>query len=129
MAHSRTRRDRSAHHGVASTSAEIIREYVRLIAAEYRLFQTEVGEKIRQIGVGMALTVAATVLLIMAIVLLVVVAISALVDYGFGLTAATLTVFQPRSCHRTRLRMARTSPAAATQSGSQKNYRTGSERF
>ena len=93
MAYSRTRRDSSPHHGVAATTVDIIKEYVGLLATEFRLFKTELSEKIGQIGLGVALTVAGTVLLIMAIVLLVVVAISALVDAGLGLTVATLSVF------------------------------------
>ena len=93
MAYSRTRRDDPAHHGVATTTVEIIKEYVGLLVTEFRLLKAELSEKVGQIGLGVALAIAGTALLIVAIALLVVVAISALVDAGLGLTVATLSVF------------------------------------
>jgi uncharacterized membrane protein YqjE len=92
MAQARTRRD-DASQGVASTTVDIVKEYVRLVVTEFRLFRAELGEKISQIGLGIAFSAAGLVLLIMAVVLLFVAAISALMDFGLSLTAATLLVF------------------------------------
>src|SRR5215216_7152533 len=92
MAHERSRHD-PPRNGVSSTAVEILKAYVRLIVTEGRLLRTELGEKIGVIGLGVALTAGGGVLLITAVVLLFVAAISALVDYGFSLTIATLIVF------------------------------------
>lgn len=92
MAHARTRQD-LPRRGVGSTAIEIFRTSVRLIATEARMLRSELAEKIGLIGLGIALTVVGGVLLIMAVVLLFVAAISALVNYGFSLTVATLIVF------------------------------------
>ena len=92
MAHERSRHD-PPRNGLSSTAVEILKAYVRLIVTEGRLLRTELGEKIGLIGLGVALTAGGGVLLITAVVLLFVAAISALVDYGFGLTVATLIVF------------------------------------
>ncbi len=60
---------------------------------EFRLLRAELGEKIGLIGLGVGLVAGGAVLLIAAVVLLFVAGISALVNYGFGLTAAILIVF------------------------------------
>ena len=92
MARSGVNRD-SSQQGVAAITLGIFREVVRLVSTEFRLLRTELGEKIGAIGLGLGLTVGGAVLLILAVVLLFVAAISALMDQGLGLTAATLIVF------------------------------------
>ena len=93
MAQARTRHDKLPQHGVASTATQIFKQCIRLIVTEGRLLRTELGEKIGVIGLGVVLTAGGGMLLITAVVLLFVAAISALVDYGFSLTIATLIVF------------------------------------
>jgi uncharacterized membrane protein YqjE len=79
--------------GVATTALGIFKEALRLVGTEFRLLRAEMGEKISIIGIGVGLAVGGGVLLIMAVVLLFVAAISALMDQGLGLTAATLIIF------------------------------------
>jgi uncharacterized membrane protein YqjE len=92
MARAKGYRD-AAPQGVAATTVGIFREVVRLIGTEFRLLRAEIGEKIGVIGWGVGLAAGGAVLLIMGVVLLFVAAISALMDQGLGLTAATLIVF------------------------------------
>jgi uncharacterized membrane protein YqjE len=93
MARARSRQDVTPHGGVAGTAFDIFKEFLRLVATEFRLLRAELGEKIGLIGLGVGLVAGGAVLLIAAVVLLFVAGISALVDYGFGLTAAILIVF------------------------------------
>jgi uncharacterized membrane protein YqjE len=93
MARARSRQDVTPHGGVAGTAFDIFKELLRLVATEFRLLRAELGEKIGLIGLGVGLAAGGAVLLIAAVVLLFVAGISALVDYGFGLTAAILIVF------------------------------------
>jgi hypothetical protein len=92
MARARSYRD-AAPPGVATTTLDIFREFVRLVGSEFRLLRAELGEKIGVIGFGVGLAAVGAVLVVMAGVLLFVAAITALMDLGFGLTAATLIVF------------------------------------
>ena len=78
---------------LVSTAWRIVQEVLRLVSSEFRLFRAELKEKISVIGIGLAFGITGTLLLIVAVVLLLVAAISALVDQGFGLTAATLMIF------------------------------------
>jgi uncharacterized membrane protein YqjE len=78
---------------VATTALDIVKEYARLVVTEFRLLRTELAEKIGQIGLGLAFALIGLVLFIMAVVLLFVAAISAIISYGFSLTAASLIVF------------------------------------
>jgi uncharacterized membrane protein YqjE len=92
MAQARIRRD-GPSQGVASTAVAITKEYVRLVVTEFRLLRRELGQKIGQVGLGVALTAGGAVLLMMALVLLFVAMLSALTDFGVSLTGATLTAF------------------------------------
>jgi uncharacterized membrane protein YqjE len=92
MARAKTYRD-GAPPGVAATAVGIFRDILRLVGTEFRLLRTEVGEKIGLIGWGLGFTAGGAVLLIVSVVLLFVAAISALMDQGLGMTAATLIVF------------------------------------
>ena len=78
--------------GVASTALNIFKEFVRLIATEFNLLRAELSEKTGVIGLGLGLAAGGALLLMTAIVLLFVAIISALVEHGFSLTAATLIV-------------------------------------
>jgi uncharacterized membrane protein YqjE len=93
MARARSSQDVTSQGGVAGTAFDIFKEFLRLVATHFRLLRAELGEKIGLIGLGLGLAVGGAVLLIAAVVLLFVAGISALVDYGFGLTAAILIVF------------------------------------
>jgi uncharacterized membrane protein YqjE len=92
MARARSYRD-AAPPGVAATALGILKEAARLLGTEARLLRAEMGEKISVIGLGVGLAIGGVVLLVMAVVLLFVTVISALMDQGFGLTAAALIVF------------------------------------
>jgi uncharacterized membrane protein YqjE len=78
---------------VAGTAFDIFKEFLRLIATEFRLLRTELGEKVGVIGLGVGLAAGGALLLIAAVVLLFVAVIAALIEHGFGLTVATLIVF------------------------------------
>jgi uncharacterized membrane protein YqjE len=93
MARARASRRGTSEQGVAWTAIDIVKEYARLVVTEFRLLRAELGEKIGQIGIGVAFTAGGVVLLIMAVVLLFVAAISALIDFGLSLTVAALIVF------------------------------------
>jgi len=93
MTQARARHNGPSRLGVASTAAQIFKHSIRLMVTEARLLRTELGEKIGIIGLGVGLAAGGGVLLITAVVLLFVAAISALVEYGFSLTIATLIVF------------------------------------
>lgn len=93
MVRARNRQDVTSQGGVAGTAFGIFREFLRLIATEFRLLRAELGEKAGIIGLGIGLAAGGALLLIAAVVLLFVAVIGALIEYGFGLTAATLIVF------------------------------------
>jgi uncharacterized membrane protein YqjE len=78
---------------VAGTAFDIFKEFLRLVATEFRLLRAELGEKAGIIGLGIGLAAGGALLLIAAVVLLFVAVIGALLEYGFGLTVATLIVF------------------------------------
>jgi uncharacterized membrane protein YqjE len=93
MARARSRQHVTPQGGVAGTAFDIFKEFLRLVTTEFRLLRAELGEKIGLIGLGIGFAAGGAVLLTAAVVLLFVAGISALVDYGFGLTAATLIIF------------------------------------
>jgi len=93
MARARSRQEITPPGGVAGTAFNIFKEFLRLAATEFRLLRAELGEKAGIIGIGLGLAAGGVLLLITAVVLLFVAGIAALLDYGFGLTAATLIVF------------------------------------
>ena len=85
MARARSRQNGTPQGGVAGTALDIFKEFLRLLGTEFRLLRAELGETAGVIG-GALLLVAAVVLLLVAV-------IGALIEYGFGLTVATLIVF------------------------------------
>jgi len=93
MARARSRQDITPPGGVAGTAFDIFKEFLRLVATEFRLLRAELGEKAGIIGLGIGLAAGGALLLIAAVVLLFVAVIGALLEYGFGLTVATLIVF------------------------------------
>lgn len=82
-----------APQGVAATAIGILKDVIRLLGTEFRLLRAEVGEKVGVIGWGLGFVTGGAVLLIMSVVLLFAASISALMDQGFGRTAATVIIF------------------------------------
>ena len=78
--------------GAVSTFRDIFKEISKLVRTEAQLLRVELAEKATRVGLGIALTVASAILFITALILLFVATIAALVDYGFGLSIATLLV-------------------------------------
>jgi uncharacterized membrane protein YqjE len=93
MARARNRQTGTPQTGVAGTAFDIFKEFLRLVGTEFRLLRTELGEKAGVIGLGIGLAGGGALLLIAGVVLLFVAVIGALIENGFGLTAATLIVF------------------------------------
>lgn len=93
MARAKIRGEMTPQGGVAGTALDIFKEFLRLVATEFRLLRAELGEKASVIGIGVGLAACGTLLLIAAVVLLFVAAIGALIEHGFSLTLATLIVF------------------------------------
>jgi uncharacterized membrane protein YqjE len=93
MTRARSRQDATPRGGVAGTTFDIFKEFLRLLGTEFRLLRAELGEKAGIIGLGIGLAAGGALLLIAAVVLLFVAVIGALIEHGFGLTAATLIVF------------------------------------
>jgi uncharacterized membrane protein YqjE len=93
MARARSRQTGTPQTGVAGTAFDIFKEFLRLVGTEFRLLRAELGEKAAVIGLGFGLAAGGALLLIAAVVLLFVAVIGALIEHGFGLTAATLIVF------------------------------------
>src|SRR6476620_9560855 len=91
MARARSRQDITPPGGVAGTAFDIFKEFLRLVATELRLLRAQLGDKAGILGIGLA--AGGALLLIAAVVLLSVAVIGALLEYGFGLTVATLIVF------------------------------------
>src|SRR3954463_2515261 len=93
MARTRSRQTGTPQTGVAGTALDIFKEFLRLVGTEFRLLRAELGEKAGVMGLGIGLAAGGAVLLVAAVVLLFVAAIGALIEHGFGPTAATLMVF------------------------------------
>ena len=89
----RAKRHNGTPQGVAGTAFDIFKEFLRLVATEFRLLRAELGEKAGVIGLGIGLAAGGALLLVAAAVLLFVAVIGALIEHGFGLKAATLIVF------------------------------------
>ena len=99
MARARSRQNGTPQGGVAGTALDIFKEFLRLLGTEFRLLRAELGEKAGVIGLGIGLAARGALLPIAAVVLLFVAVIGALIEHGFGLTAATFDRFRRRPDH------------------------------
>ena len=82
----------SENRGITDVLTDLMREFTHLVRSETRLARTEISDKIAMVGVGIGMAVGGAVLLMAALVLLLQAAVGALVESGWSLTAATLTV-------------------------------------